>query len=150
MNFKRAKNSQGLTLVELLVTLAIASIIAMTAVPSYSTFIAKERLSTTTNELYNAYRFARNEALKSASSMILEADNNNWALGWKVKDSDGNILLQNKAPHASVTISATSLTVLGMGSLSSGVDYSVTSAAGINCIRILSSGQSELEEGACS
>jgi type IV fimbrial biogenesis protein FimT len=150
MNVKAPKNSQGLTLIELLVTMVIIAIIASVAVPSYASFIAKERLAITTNELYNAYRFARNEALKTSSPIFLDAISSDWTLGWQVKNSSGDVLLKSKTPHTSITVSASALTVQGMGSLTSAVDFNITGIAGTNCINILSSGQSELVKGACS
>lgn len=142
------KKLQGLTLLELLITMAIVAIFAMVGVPSFSSFMATERLSVATNELYNAYRFARNEALKTSASMQLDAVGGDWAKGWEVTDSDGEVLLKSKVPHSSVTVSASAVTVQGMGAVVAAADYSITSAEGTICISILKSGQSEV--GGCA
>ena len=147
MRFYSKKNSQGLTLLELLLVVAIVAIFAVVGVPSFSSFMATERLAVATNELYNAYRFARNEALKTSNSMTLDAVGGDWAKGWQVENSDGDVLFVSKVPHSSVTVSASAVTVQGMGSVASAVDYSVLSEEGSICISILISGQSEV--GGC-
>ncbi|MFT6984440.1 MAG: type IV fimbrial biogenesis protein FimT [Psychromonas sp.] len=142
-------NSQGLTLLELLIVMAIVAIFAVIGVPSFSSFVAKERLAVATNELYNGYRFARNEALKTSSSMTLDAVSGDWSLGWQVKNSAGTVLFESKVPHSSITVSASAVTVKGMGSVSSAVNYSITDATDTNCILILTSGQSKSQNGNC-
>ena len=149
MRVSSIKNAQGLTLVELLIVMAIVAIFAVIGVPGFNSFMAKERLAVATNELYNAYRFARNEALKTSSSMALDAVGGDWAQGWQVKNSDGDVLFASKVPHSTVTISASTVTVLGMGAVASAVQYSITGTEGTNCISILTSGQSELQSGSC-
>jgi type IV fimbrial biogenesis protein FimT len=151
MRYYLQKNVQGLTLLELLVTMAVIAVFAAIGVPSFSTFMANERLAVATNELYNAYRFARNEALKTSSPMTLAAvDSTNWAKeGWQVTNSDGDVLFKSKVPHSSITVSASVITVLGRGSVAAPANYSVTGASGTNYICILGSGQSQLQSGTC-
>lgn len=152
MSRSSLKNSHGLTLIELLVTIAIIIILALVSVPSYNKFIANERFAVASNQLYNAYRFARNEALKTSSSMMLDAKEvggiKNWANGWQVKNSAGDLLLQSKVPHQSITIVGSVVTVTGMGSANS-FNFSITTPNKSNCLIVLSSGQSQLKEGAC-
>ena len=148
MRFYSIKNTQGLTLLELLIVMAIVAIFAGIGVPSFSSFMATERLSVTTNELYNAYRFARNEAIKTSSSMELDAVGGDWGNGWQVENSDGDVLFVSKVPHSSVTVSASAVTVLGRGALSGSTQtFTITGADDASCISILTSGQSEV--GGC-
>jgi type IV fimbrial biogenesis protein FimT len=121
-------------------------------VPSYSTFMANERFAVASNELYNAYRFARNEAIKTSSSMTLEATtvDDVWANGWQVTNSSNDVLLVSKIPHLSVVISGAAVTVKGMGSLSGSMQtFTITGADDTNCISILASGQSQVKSGSC-
>ncbi len=149
MKYHSINHSQGLTLVELLIVMAIVAIFAVIGVPSFNSFMARERLAVATNELYNAYRLARNEAIKTSSSMTLDAVDSDWTNGWQVKDSDNTVLFVSKVPHSSITVSASAVTVQGMGAVDSAVNYSITGSEGANCIRILTSGQSELLNGSC-
>jgi type IV fimbrial biogenesis protein FimT len=151
MRFCSKKNSQGMTLLELLITLAIIIIISSIAVPSYRTFIDNERFAIASNELYNAYRFARNEAIKTSRSMTLEPKDGDWANGWQVTNNSSDVLLVSKKPHLSIIVSGAAVTVEGMGALSDGgVTFSITGSDGRNnCLAVLSSGQSRLKDEAC-
>lgn len=130
--------------------MAIIIILAMVAVPSYSTFMANERFAVASNELYNAYRFARNEAIKTSSSMTLEAKDGDWSNGWQVKNNAPTVLLVSKIPHSTIHVSGAAVTVMGMGSLSGGMQtFTITGVDDVNCISILASGQSQVKSGSC-
>lgn len=58
------KTEQGITLVELVVTLSIASILIAIAVPSYRNLVASNRLSTTANDYIASLADARLEAIR--------------------------------------------------------------------------------------
>ena len=64
-------NEMGFTLVELIVTMAIAAIILTQAVPSFSTMISNNRLTTQTNDLVADINLARSEAIKRGLRVIL-------------------------------------------------------------------------------
>lgn len=65
------KNNTGFTLVELMVVLAIAAILATVAVPSFRSMIQNNRLATQANELAGTLNFARSEAIKRGSSVTV-------------------------------------------------------------------------------
>ena len=87
----------GFTLIELMVTLAIGTILMTTAVPSMSTMIRNNNLATQTNSLVTDINLARSEAIKRGVIVILcrSADPNaanpscsgsayTWTTGWLV------------------------------------------------------------------
>lgn len=125
--------------------LAIIGILTSVGVPSYNKFVEHGRFSQATNDLYNAYRFARAEAIKTSSSMTLKPKAGGWGDGWEVIDTANNTLLDTKAPHSTVTISGDPITVFGRGSISGAGStmLTISTAQKTLTICILESGQSQ-------
>ena len=65
------QRQRGMTLVELLVTLVIAAIIAIIAVPSFTGFLARQRLTSDVNEIISVLSFARSEAIKQRTDIAV-------------------------------------------------------------------------------
>lgn len=91
--------SAGFTMIELVVTLTIGSILVAIGIPSMSTFIQDQRLTSQANSLVLSLNFARSEAVKRdvatgisicASSDGLTCNSANWAAGWIVADVTNN------------------------------------------------------------
>lgn len=61
----------GFTLMELIITLTIASILAVVAVPSFQSFVLENRLTTQTNDLVADLAFARSEAIKRGRNVTV-------------------------------------------------------------------------------
>ena len=76
------KASIGFTLVELLMGLAILSIVTTTVVPSFSQLIAEQRLRQVSNELRLSLALARSEAIKRNESVNVLPVANTWSEGW--------------------------------------------------------------------
>jgi len=76
----------GFSLIELLVTLSVASILVLNVFPSLSAIIAQERTTTLTNSLAGALAYARTEAVTKQSTVITCQSNNgsecNHSEGW--------------------------------------------------------------------
>lgn len=96
--FNRLKRSLGYSLIELMVTLALAGILMGVAVPSFTAVIDSNRLTTDANDLVTAINLARSEAIKrnlrvtlckSANGSSCNA-NNNWSQGWIIFTDQNN------------------------------------------------------------
>ena len=85
----------GFTLIELMVTIAIASILLMIAAPSFVSFQRNSELTSLANSFIAAVNATRGEAMKvGRRAMAVPADGTNWSKGWTVfVDSNGNSTL---------------------------------------------------------
>jgi type IV fimbrial biogenesis protein FimT len=85
-----SKEVRGVTLIELMVTLAVLVILASLAIPSFQGSLASSRVSSTANELISSIAQARSHAIKIGSRVTLckSADgatcstSGNWEQGW--------------------------------------------------------------------
>jgi len=85
---------QGFTLIELMVTVSIAAILLGIAIPSFTTTISSNRMTTNANELITALNLARSEAIKRGQQVTVRRKGTTsaqWESGWDVfVDSDGS------------------------------------------------------------
>ena len=109
----KTSGMRGFTLVELMVTLAVLAIIIAIAVPNMSTFIKKQAVRSTADELILSLVYARSEALKLNNDVYVRPEAsgmNGWSAGWCVTQSSSscseNDLLRKFSPSGkSISIS---------------------------------------------
>jgi type IV fimbrial biogenesis protein FimT len=103
---RRRRTARGFTLVELLVTLTIAAVLMAIAVPAMQTFLADQSAAASADELAEAIRLARTEAVKRGMGVVICASldtanasptcsgkgDEGWLTGWIIQDADGNLL----------------------------------------------------------
>jgi type IV fimbrial biogenesis protein FimT len=90
--------SEGFTLIELLIALAVMVILAAVAIPAYSNMLISQRLTAQSNTFLSVLHFARSEAIKRNSRVVVcksasgEActDSGGWQQGWMVFDDANN------------------------------------------------------------
>ena len=82
------KQHSGFTLIELMIVLALVAILATVGVPSFTNFIANNRLTVQTNELVSALNLARSESIKRNTRVTVcrsvsgIACDGTWNNGW--------------------------------------------------------------------
>jgi len=80
---RNLKASQGLSLIELLVTLSIISILLCVGLPSFTKSIDKNRIQSATYDLLTAIQTTRQLAVTRQMRAVLRA-NNQWHDGWEL------------------------------------------------------------------
>ncbi len=151
----------GFTLVELLVTVAIAAVLMAVGVPAMTSFLSDQAAAANADEFAEALRFARSEAVKRGDSVSLCASTNltacgeDWKAGWIVSTSSGKVLrVQNPiramgdltAAATTVTFQSTGIATAGSGSyvfatLSGNTDRSRTVALNAQGRVVVSKGE---------
>lgn len=102
-NIHMNKNIQGFTLIELIVTLAVVSILLLTGIPMLNQMTTSNRLVTQINNIAGSLAVARSESIKRGESITLcgstdgaTCDTSSWELGWIVfSDADNNAVLNS-------------------------------------------------------
>lgn len=76
--------STGFTLIELIITMAIAAVLAALAVPSFVQYQRNSELTSLTNSLLAAVNAAKGEAMKTGRNAFVIPKGTGWNSGWIV------------------------------------------------------------------
>ncbi len=85
----RNRRQTGLTIVEIMVALAVASILIGLALPAFNGFVVQRSLTTQVNDFMVALQYARSEAGRRGTAVSVQADDpsaptDEWGPGWCV------------------------------------------------------------------
>lgn len=123
-----ARGQAGVTLVELMVTLAVLAIGATLAAPGFSQMIANYKVRGAAESIINGLNYARTEALRRNSAVTFSLTPG--GSGWTVSQVSPSTTLQsrsdNESPDTTVASStaATAVTFLPNGLLQTGSQLS--------------------------
>ncbi|MGD8910175.1 MAG: GspH/FimT family pseudopilin [Chromatiales bacterium] len=148
----------GFTLVELMITLAVSTIILTISIPAFDSLMTSNQTTAYTNNVIGALRLARSEAINRGEGVTVCAsntdysacDNANWQNGWLVfTDSDDDrsyttgsdeLIRIWQAPAGDIAFNEApdNIRFLPSGGLSSNVDDFALQVSGCNQARTIS------------
>lgn len=116
-----SRRACGFTIIELMITVAVASILLAIAVPSFNQMIVSGRLTTQANEMVGAMSMARSEAIRrNASVTLCRADSDtttncvtatgNWQ-NWIIRTNGGTVVRRGPVNTFNGTLVMTSTLV---------------------------------------
>ena len=94
---------RGFTLIEFLITLVIAGILATLAAPSFVQYLASARIRNASYDLTSALQIARSEAIKRNTAIEVVAGTN-WTSGWTVQVPITATVLRQQDRYQGLTI----------------------------------------------
>ncbi|MFO7857682.1 MAG: GspH/FimT family pseudopilin, partial [Ectothiorhodospiraceae bacterium] len=81
------RNERGFTLIELMITIAIAAILITVAVPGFQNLLQSNRVTSSTNELITAIATARSHAIRRGNDVRVDPDGD-WTDGFVIEELD--------------------------------------------------------------
>ncbi len=95
---KNTQSNSGFSLIELIVTVAMAGILMAVAIPSMRDLMVSNRVAGYANEFLSGLHLARSEAVKRGSRVTMCRSSNgtscagtgNWQVGWVIFEDDNN------------------------------------------------------------
>lgn len=94
--------TNGFSLIELLIVVAMMSILTSVGLPSFKSLLGNARLTTTTNAMVTSLQLARSEAIKRQKTVVIRKKET-WLNGW-------DIFVDDKVPNNTFDSDETMLT----------------------------------------
>jgi type IV fimbrial biogenesis protein FimT len=111
------RRAHGFTLIELVTAIVVMALLATLALPSFTQFVANQRVRNASFDLMAALSLARSEAVTQGKPASLQKTSTTWDQGWTVIDGAGNTI-QNQQAYKGLAITDSA----GLGVVSYGTD----------------------------
>jgi type IV fimbrial biogenesis protein FimT len=146
--------ARGFTAIEMMVVVAIIAILTAFAAPYMGQMVRKQRLRTTSFDVFSSLTLARSEAIKRNVSVTMAPVGGDWAQGWTVTDANGNLLrsqgsVDNLAIAGPINVVFTGTGRLSLGILPFSIDTVIGSNTVYRCVSVDLSGRPVSKESAC-
>lgn len=126
------KNLRGFTLIELIITMAIAVVLLSIAVPSFTTMLRNNRVTTLANEFITTINLARSEAIRRGTTITVSSTSGNtaWQNGWSMTPAASSTVLRQTAalPSGNTLIASASTSSISFDSLGRASNLSQTAS----------------------
>ncbi|WP_199052220.1 GspH/FimT family pseudopilin [Aquitalea sp. ASV15] len=155
----RFRSANGFTLIEVIVVLAVASILLAIAAPSMSSFVRSNRISSAANDLQQTFLAARSNAVRTGVPVVVCAssssssgcDASSFNSGWVVFAdlNRNNTLVTGTSVNFGNAIASgtTDLVVLRKMDINSTLRLSVSNASAVTSFRYLPTGRVQMYNG---
>lgn len=107
-NSTTLRRQTGLTLIELMVTLAVVAVTLSIGVPSFQGMASSNRMSSAANSLIGALNVARSEAIKRGARVNLVATGADWTKGWSVQVNSNSEVIKEFGPVTGMQVTGSS------------------------------------------
>lgn len=149
--------SRGFTLLELLVVIAVAGILASLALPSFREYMGMQRIRAAAFDVSAGILAARSEAIKRNASVTMVQAGGDWKNGWTIV-SAGNTLGTQGAFSGLVITNSASASTLSFGNdgrLAASSNFTIdlstpSSSVPARCIKIGLTGVPSSKQGSCA
>ena len=148
------RSARGFTTTELMVVIAIVAVLTAIAVPSMRTMIETQRVKNASFDVFSGMTLARSEAVKRNTTVTVTPSGGNWASGWTVTDSNGNVLAKQD-PFTQITVNGPATVAFNsmgrLGGGATGFQMCTTEVANTNwrCVTLDISGRPVSSVGLC-
>jgi type IV fimbrial biogenesis protein FimT len=158
MSSHEAPRSRGFTLIELLTVVSILAVSLAALAPSFTTFVAGQKVKGTAYDLTAALLLARSEALKRNGNVRIARSGDTWNNGWSVTIVSTDATVTQQGPLNSAlqfTDAPEAIVFNAFGRVSSPVDPvkinlgSSRSSQSKRCIQLSLSGHASSSVGEC-
>jgi type IV fimbrial biogenesis protein FimT len=152
---RRPRPHRGFTVLEAMIVMVVAGVVATLAAPAFSDFVIRQRIRNASFELMSDLVYARSEAVKRNVAVTI-SKTGTWSDGWTVAAGD-TVLRQHPTLSANITIAMANPSVVFLlnGRASGSANFTIDDAAGratiaAHCVSVDPSGRPQSTEGSCS
>ena len=149
------RRCRGFTVIEMVMVIAVMSILIAIAAPSLTNMIATEQVRSASQDVYSSLAVARSEALTRNTTVTVEPVGGNWAQGWTITDAGGTVLRRQEA-YARISATGPQRVIFnGDGRPDTtatpfAFSASNVSASNYRCVKLRLNGRSAISSGSCS
>lgn len=121
--------SQGFTIIELMVAIAVAGVLLSVAVPSFQNIARNNAVRAVTNDLIATINLARQQSMSMRSEVSITPATGGWSNGWNIdfaEDAAGEDATYSGRDGVSVTSAATELAFRARGGMETGAGSTFT------------------------